>query len=523
MDDLMRKLPIGIQTFEDIRRKNYLYVDKTALVWRMANLGKPYFLSRPRRFGKSLLLSTFKAYFQGKKELFEGLAIEKLETEWNEYPVLHLDLNAEKYDKPEKLKEILSSHLTQWEIQYGKGMDENTLSRRFEGIIRRAYEQTGSQVAVLIDEYDKPLLQAISQPKLLDDYRQTLKAFYGVLKSADPYLHFVLLTGVTKFSQVSVFSDLNQLNDISLDYSYATLCGITRKELTTTFEPEIAAFGQRNQQSPEEVVAAMERNYDGYHFHPNGEGVFNPFSVLNAFSKLEISNYWFQTGTPTFLVELLQKSEYDLRTLLDGIEAPASSFAEYRMDAHNPIPLIYQSGYLTIKDYDKEFQNYLLAFPNDEVRYGFINFLVPFYTPMKNNDQGFYIGKFVQELRSGDYESFLTRLEAFFADIPYELNERTERHYQVIFYLVFKLMGQFTEAEVRSARGRADAVVKTPKYIYVFEFKLKGTAEEALKQIDDKGYLIPYQADQREVVKIGVEFSAESRNLSRWLVERQKR
>ena len=263
----------------------------------------------------------------------------------------------------------------------------------------------------------------------------------------------------------------------------------------------------------------MERNYDGYHFHPDGDGVFNPFSVLNAFSKLELGNYWFQTGTPTFLIELLQKSDYDLRTLLNGIEAPVSSFAEYRVDANNPIPLIYQSGYLTIKDYDREFQNYLLAFPNDEVRYGFINFLVPFYTPMKNNDQGFYIGKFVQDLRTGDYDSFLTRLEAFFGDIPYELNDQTEWHYQVIFYLVFKLMGQFTEAEVRSARGRADAVVKTPKYIYVFEFKLNGTAEEALKQIDEKGYLIPYQADHREIVKIRVEFSAESRNLNRWLIE----
>lgn len=519
MDNLMRKLPIGIQTFEDLRKKNYLYVDKTEFVWRIANLGKPYFFSRPRRFGKSLLLSTFESYFLGKKELFEGLAIEKMEAEWNIYPVLHIDLNAEKYDKPEKLNEILSNQLTQWEVLYGKGADESTLSRRFEGIIRRAYEQTNQQVVVLVDEYDKPLLQAMDDSQLIEDYRQTLKAFYGVLKSADRYLRFVFLTGVTKFSQVSVFSDLNQLNDISMDYPYATLCGITRGELKNTFEPEIHAFGKKNNQTPEEVVEAMARNYDGYHFHPDGEGVFNPFSVLNAFSKQELGRYWFQTGTPTFLVELLKKSEYDLRTLLDGIEAPASSFSEYRVDANNPIPLIYQSGYLTIKGYDREFQNYLLAFPNDEVRYGFINFLVPFYTPMKNNDQGFYIGKFIQELRTGNYKAFLTRLEAFFAGIPYELNDQTERHYQVIFYIVFKLMGQFTEAEVRSARGRADAVVKTPKYIYVFEFKLKGTAEEALKQIDEKGYLIPYRADERELIKIGVEFSAESRNLSRWLTE----
>ena len=518
MDHLMRKLPIGIQTFEKIRKGNYLYVDKTEFVWRMAFTETPYFLSRPRRFGKSLLISTFEAYFAGKKELFEGLAIEKLETEWKKYPILHLDLNAEKYDTPQRLHEIISRQLTQWESLYGKGEDENTLSGRFAGIIRRACEQTGELVVVLVDEYDKPLLQAINSPDLFDDYRQTLKAFYGVLKSADRYLRFVLLTGVTKFSQVSVFSDLNQLNDISMKPQYATICGITQQELVKTFTPELNQIAQLQQLTFEETLQKMAASYDGYHFCEFAEGVFNPFSVLNAFDGGKFDSYWFQTGTPTFLVELLQESNYDLRTLLDGIEAPASSFSEYRMNASNPIPLIYQSGYLTIKDYDKEFQNYLLAFPNDEVRYGFINFLIPYYTPMKNNDQGFYIGKFIQELRIGDYEAFLTRLEAFFADIPYELNDQTERHYQVIFYLVFKLMGQFTEAEVRSARGRADAVVKTPKYIYVFEFKLKGTAEEALKQIDEKGYLIPYQADGREIVKVGVEFSTESRNLHRWLV-----
>ena len=514
---LMRKLPIGIQTFEDIRTNNYLYVDKTALVWRIANTGKPYFLSRPRRFGKSLLLSTFEAYFEGKKELFKGLAIEKMETEWKQYPVLHLDLNAEKYDSPERLGNILSNQLTQWEALYGKGADENTLSTRFSGIIRRACEQAGCGVVVLVDEYDKPLLQALGDNDLLEEYRKTLKAFYGVLKSADRYLRFAFLTGVTKFSQVSVFSDLNQLNDISLDYAYATVCSITRQELAETFAPEIEEFGRVNNLSAEETVDKMARQYDGYHFHPKREGVFNPFSVLNAFSKWELGSYWFQTGTPTFLVEMLQETEYDLRTLLDGIEAPASMFTEYRVDAGNPIPLIYQSGYLTIKDYDERFRNYLLCFPNDEVKYGFISFLMPFYTGVKNDDQGFYIGKFINELESGDYDAFLTRLQAFFADFSYELNAKTERHYQVVFYLVFKLMGQFTQAEVKSAKGRADAVVKTPKYIYVFEFKLNGTAEEALQQIDDKGYLIPYQADGREVIKIGVEFSKEERNISRWL------
>lgn len=517
--NLMRKLPIGIQTFEDIRKENYLYVDKTAFVWQMANEGKPYFLSRPRRFGKSLLLSTFEAYFQGRKDLFEGLAIEKMETEWKKYPVLHLDLNAEKYDSPERLDSILSNQLTQWESRYGKGPDETTLSTRFSGIIRRASEQSGRGVVVLVDEYDKPLLQALGEDDdLLEDYRKTLKGFYGVLKSSDRYLRFVFLTGVTKFSQVSVFSDLNQLQDITLWPDFGTLCGITLQELLDTFQPEIEILARANSISYEETVRRMTKLYDGYHFCANSIGVFNPFSVLNVLKSKVFENYWFQTGTPTFLVKMLQDTEYDLRTLLDGIEAPSSVFSEYRVNSDNPIPLIYQSGYLTIKDYDKEFSNYLLQFPNDEVRYGFINFLVPYYTSITNSDHGFYIGKFVQELRAGDYNSFLTRLQAFFADFPYQLNEQTERHYQVVFYLVFKLMGQFTGAEVQSARGRADAVVKTPKYIYVFEFKLNGTAEDALKQIDEKGYLIPYQADGREVIKIGVDFSAEKRNISRWLV-----
>ena len=514
---LMRKLPIGIQTFEKLRKENYLYVDKTEFVWKMAFASNPYFLSRPRRFGKSLLLSTFEAYFEGKKELFEGLAIEKMETEWKKYPVLHLDLNAEKYDSPERLGDILSNQLTQWELKYGKGVDENTLSTRFFGIIRRACEQAGCGVVVLVDEYDKPLLQALGNDALLEDYRKTLKAFYGVLKSADRYLRFVFLTGVTKFSQVSVFSDLNQLNDISMKPQYATVCGITRQELIDTFTPELQQLAEANRLMWEETLAKMEAMYDGYHFCEFSEGVFNPFSVLNVFDGRKFSNYWFQTGTPTFLVEMLRKSEYDLRTLLNGIEAPASMFSEYRVEANNPIPLIYQSGYLTIKGYNERFQNYLLEFPNDEVRYGFMSFLVPFYTGVNNDDQGFYIGRFVEELESGDYDAFLTRLQAFFADFPYELNAKTERHYQVVFYLVFKLMGQFTQAEVKSAKGRADAIVKTPKYIYVFEFKLNGTAEEALQQIEDKGYLIPYQADGREVIKLGVEFSAEERNISRWL------
>ena len=517
MNSVLRKLPIGIQTFEDIRRDNYLYVDKTAFVWRIANTGKPYFLSRPRRFGKSLLLSTFEAYFKGKKELFEGLAIEQMEKEWRQFPVLHLDLNAKKYETPEDLNAMLNQHLEKWESQYGDEKKDRSPEERFSYVISRASEQAGCGVVVLVDEYDKPLLQTLCNIPLMEEYRQTLKAFYGVLKSSDRYLRFVFLTGVTKFAQVSVFSDLNQLNDISMKPQYATICGITMQELTHTFAPEIQQLAEHNGLTQEEALQKMKISYDGYHFCEFAEGVFNPFSVLNLFDGYKFSNYWFQTGTPTFLVELLKKSEYDLRTLIDGVEASASSFTEYRIDANNPIPLIYQSGYLTIKDYSSRFGNYLLEFPNDEVRYGFIDFLIPYYTSVVDDERGFYIGKFILELENGDYDSFLTLLQAFFADFPYELNDKSEHHYQVVFYLVFKLMGQFTDVEIRSARGRADAVVKTPAYIYIFEFKLNGTAEEALQQIDDKGYLIPYQADGRKLIKIGVEFSATERNISRWL------
>ena len=515
-----RKLPIGIQTFSDIRTQGYLYVDKTALVWQITNAGKPFFLSRPRRFGKSLLVSTLEAYFQGKKELFEGLAIEKLEEKWEKHPVLHLDLNAEKYDTIESLNAILSYQLTQWEAIYGKGTDETTLSNRFKGVIQRAYEQTGKGVVVLVDEYDKPLLQAIHNEELLEAYRVILKAFYGTLKSKDNCLRFVFLTGVTKFSQVSVFSDLNQLNDISLNKAYATICGLTKQELLDNFAPELEALAEENDLSLEEAIETMTQQYDGYHFHPKGKGVYNPFSVLNAFDKQEFGDYWFQTGTPTFLVKSLQNADYDLRTLMDGVEASAITFTEYRAEADNPIPLIYQSGYLTIKNFDKEFKIYTLGFPNDEVRYGFLNFLVPFYTPITDDKKNFYIMKFIKELEKGEVDAFMQRFEAFFADFPYELNDKTERHYQVIVYLIFKLMGQFTQAEVHSAKGRADAVVQTKDYVYVFEFKLNGTAEEALQQIGEKGYAAPFKGDSRQLVKVGVEFSAETRNVKRWLVEK---
>ena len=518
MNTKTRKLPVGIQSFEKVREGDFVYVDKTDLLYRLVQSGNPYFLSRPRRFGKSLFLSTLEAYFQGKKHLFKGLAVEKLEQDWKIYPVLHLDLNAEKYDSPKALEAILSSHLTRWEDLYGKGKDEQTLSTRFAGIIRRAEEKTGMQVVILVDEYDKPLLQALGNETLTIEYRNTLKAFYGVLKSLDGHLKFVFLTGVTKFAHVSVFSDLNQLVDISMNSDYAAICGITSEELRSNFIPELEVLSLEMNFALDETINQMKLKYDGYHFREETPGIFNPFSVLNCLHTRRFDNYWFQTGTPTFLVELLKKSDYDLRLLLEGVEMRASAFSEYRMEANNPIPLLYQSGYLTIKGYDKEFALYTMAFPNEEVKYGFVDFITPFYTAVTEYENGFYIGKFVRELRAGNVDAFMNRLKAFFADFPYELNEKTERHYQVVFYLVFKLMGQFCDAEVHSARGRADAVVKTSDYIYVFEFKLNGTTEEALQQIDDKGYLIPYQADGRRLVKVGASFSADERNIAGWEV-----
>ena len=522
MEPLPRRLPVGIQSFEYIRRNDYVYVDKTAFLYRLVNQGKPYFLSRPRRFGKSLFLSTLEAYFLGKRDLFHGLAIERFETEWAQHAVLHLDLNAERYDSAENLQNMLERQLQRWEEEYKTGGKGITLSGRFEEVIRRASEQTGRGVVVLIDEYDKPLLNSFHDETLQKQFREILTAFYSVLKTADPWLRFVFITGVTKFAQMGIFSNLNQLSDISFDADFAALCGMTHTEIEATFRPEIERMAVERGKTYGEIMAGMTRLYDGYRFSETPmEGMYNPFSVLNALTKRTFRNYWFSSGTPTFLVEMLRKTDFDLREL-DGIRVLAASLTDDRADVNNPVPMIYQSGYLTIKDYDERFQEYTLGFPNEEVKYGFLNFAAQFYTPVRESDTAFYIGKFIRELETGDAEAFLSRLRAFFAGIPYELNDRTERHYQVVFYLVFRLMGQFAETEVRSAHGRADAIVKTADYLFVFEFKLNGTAEEALQQIGDRGYLIPFTADGRRLVKIGVEFDAAERNLGRWIIVEEK-
>ena len=516
---MARKFPIGIQSFEKIRTNGYVYIDKTEYIYKMVQEGSAYFLSRPRRFGKSLLVSTLEAYFKGKRELFEGLDIEKEEREWKVYPVLHIDLNARNYENKDSLLAILNQHLEKWEEEYGEEKNNRKPEERFSYLIEKIYNTTGSPVVVLVDEYDKPLLQSIHNEPLQQEYRAILKAFYGVLKSTDAYLKFVFLTGVTKFGQVSVFSDLNHLKDISQDARYGNLCGITPGELQENFPQELVEFAQKENTTVENLCARMKNMYDGYRFNHTMQGVYNPFSLLNAMDAMEFRSYWFSTGTPTFLIELLKKSDYDLRRL-ESIEIDESQFTSYRAGNSDPIPVIYQSGYLTIKGYDERFRIYRLGFPNDEVKYGFLNSLIPYYTSLSGEENTFHIRHFVSELEEGDTDAFLQRMKVFFSSIPYELHESTEKHYQAVFYLVFRLLGQFINAEVRSANGRADAVVKTEKFIYVFEFKLDGSAEDALKQIDDKGYMIPYTLDGKSIIKIGVNFDMSIRNIADWKVEK---
>lgn len=515
----IRKYPIGIQSFENLRREGYLYVDKTALIYRLVTTGKPYFLSRPRRFGKSLLLSTLKAYFEGKKELFEGLAIAELETDWTVHPVLHLDLNAEKYDSVDRLDKQVDKQLRSWEALYGCQAEEWTYSIRFMSVIEAAYKQTGQQVVVLIDEYDKPLLESLHDKELQGEFRKILVAFYSVLKSADSYLKLIFVTGVTKFAQMSIFSTLNQLIDISLEQSYDEICGMTRREIEATFSPELDAMAVKSKTSRQTIIERMTAMYDGYRFcEEQNEGIYNPFSVLNALRQLKFGYYWFATSTPSFLVRILQRTEFDVRFLLEGINVSAASLSTYEANDEDPVPMLYQSGYLTIKDYREEYGLYQLGFPNEEVKYGLLGYMTKFYTPVMESDAPFYIGKFNDELRAGQIDPFMTRMRAFFGGISYEMSDDTERHYHNVFYIVFTLLGQFSQVEVRSSHGRADMVVKNNDYIYVFEFKLNGTAEEALKQIDDKGYLIPYTADHRKLVKVGVDFDKNTRNIGRWLI-----
>ena len=512
------KYPIGIQDFESLRTNDYTYVDKTSLIYKLANEGKYYFLSRPRRFGKSLLVSTLSAYFSGKRELFKGLEIEQLEKDWKKYPVMHLDLNTDKYDSKEVLEQRLNLFLSDWEEDYGRNINEVTLSQRFEGIIKRIAIKEGMPVVILVDEYDKPMLQAISNKELQTAYRNTLKAFYGALKSQDKYIRFAFLTGVTKFGKVSVFSDLNNLTDISMDARYQAICGITEKEMHEYFEEGIKFVAENNELTIEETCEKLRKRYDGYHFHQKSEGIYNPFSLLNTFAKGEFGSYWFETGTPTFLVQLLQRDKFYLPDLTEQ-QVTADFLNSIDSIDESPIPIIYQSGYLTIKDYDKEFQIYTLGFPNEEVEEGFTNFIMPYYMNTGSEGGPMFIRNFVMALRLGKPEAFMKRMQVLFADSDYKIVGDAELYFQNAFYVVTKLLGFYVDVERTISDGRIDMVAKTKDYIYIFEFKYDKDAHAALQQIEDKGYAKPFAADKRKLIKIGVNFSRQHRCIDDWKVE----
>ena len=514
---VQRKYPIGVQDFESLRKDGYLYVDKTAIIHDIVSRGRYYFLSRPRRFGKSLLISTLKAYFEGKRELFQGLAMEQLEQEWRVHPVLHLDLNIEKYASGDSLDNILETNLVQWEKQYGAEPSERSFSLRFAGIVRRAYEKTGERVVILVDEYDKPLLQAIGNKALQDDYRATLKPFYGVLKTMDGCIKFALLTGVTKFGKVSVFSDLNHLRDLSMLEQYTDICGISEKELHSHFKEEICEMAELNHTSYEEMASQLRQNYDGYHFAPNTPGMYNPYSLLNVFANKKFGSYWFETGTPTYLVELLKSTDYQFDDVT-GYEVGIEGLSGTDAADTDPIPVIYQSGYLTIKNYDEEFEIYTLDYPNEEVKQGFIKFLLPHYVYCKPAEHKTIIREFIKSLRSGDANRFMQQMQTLMAGTPYELVRELENHYQNVMYIITKLLGFYVQAEYRTSNGRIDLLIATDQYVYIIELKFDGNAKEALEQINAKEYALPFALDGRKVIEIGANVSKETRNIDEWLV-----
>jgi hypothetical protein len=520
-DESMRRLPIGVQDFEDMITSGYVYVDKTDLVYKLVTGSKQYFLGRPRRFGKSLLISTLKAYFQGKRELFRGLAIDGLEKEWKSYPVIHLDMtkagvNLDNFEY--RLINSIKFHERMWDLH---GDEKSDATTRFDNLIVNAYEKLGERVVVLIDEYDKQLVEYIGNKELHDSFRVKLKDFYGVLKSSDEYLHFSFLTGVTKFSQGSIFSDLNHLADISMNYKYANICGITAEELFNNFEPELLGFAQAKGMHIGEVLAEMKARYDGYSFCREIGGIYNPFSVLNTLETREFRNYWFQTGTPTFLVNSLAEHNFNLVRFNDEITATDDELTDYRAGSSDIVPLLYQSGYLTIKSYVDG--DYVLRFPNSEVRYGFTKELFNYYIP-DTLRRDFDARKFLRDLHNRDVDGFMYRFQTFFSSIPYDLISKftAEAHYQSIVFVMATLMGQYAAVEVHSNTGRSDLEITLPETLYIIEFKLskkQDSAKEAMAQIKNKGYAEQYMVGERPIIKIGVTFDPEKRNIVEWICD----
>ncbi len=511
------KYPIGIQNFGEIRRDGYAYVDKTALMYKMVSEGKYYFLSRPRRFGKSLLLSTIEAYFEGQKALFEGLAVDALEKDWKAYPILHLDLNSREYKDESSLEAELNRHLEGWEKKYGDEYKDRSAEERFIHVINNVYEKTGLRAVILVDEYDKPLLQAIGNETLQAAYRSKLKAFYSVVKTLDAKIRFAFFTGVTKFGKVSVFSDLNSLEDISFLPQYSTICGITEEELHGQFDDSVAQLASTNSLSKEKCYERLKQDFDGYRFCLPSKGMYNPFSLLSTLKNKVFKDYWFETGTPSFLVYQLKKTNYPLQDMT-AEELSTDTLNSIDIMDENPLPLLYQSGYLTLKSYDKRFDTYLLGFPNREVEQGFYRYLLPFYTPKPQDKGRFAIGQFVRDIEQGNAESFMQRLEDFFATGDYQVTGNAEKYFQNTLFVFFRLMGLYVEVEYRTANGRIDILIQTPQFVYILELKINKTAKEALQQIEEKGYARPFANDSRRIFRIGINFSTETKLIDDWMI-----
>ena len=518
----MSKLPIGVQDFEKLREGGFIYVDKTKSIYDLVASGIPYFLSRPRRFGKSLLLSTMKCYFEGRRDLFDELDIIGLEDNskepWVSHPVFYFDFNQDNYTVNGSIENVLDRHLSMWESEYGNPGRAETLAGRFQYLIRKAVEKTGRRAVVLVDEYDKSLLESTRNKDLLEHNRAVFKGFFSTLKSYDHYLKFVFLTGVTKFSKVSIFSDLNHLVDISLDDRYSSICGITEDELEKNFKPEIEDMAAKLGVGQDECLSRLREAYDGYHFSEDSKGVYNPYSLLNALSSKKIRYYWFETGTPTILIEKLKKTGFDPKRFTEGgIRARETQLTDYGAENEDPIPLFYQTGYLTIRGFNPKYRSYTLGYPNNEVKYAMLESLESYFLKEEDGKGPLYIENFCEDLENNDLDSLRDRFVSLFARLPYGQGEDyLERDFQNVIYIVFMLMGQFVQTEVHNAKGRADAVVCTEKNIFIFEFKRDGSALDALQQIETHAYAAPYAADPREIVKVGVNFDSEKRNITEW-------
>ena len=515
------KYPIGIQTFREIVEEGYLYIDKTGYVHDLAETYKYVFLSRPRRFGKSLLSSTIHSYFAGEKELFEELEAGKRKKEWTKHPVFHFDMSTAKHLDEEQLLRTLGYKLSAYENAFGKdeSISEGDVNARFERLVKVAAEQTGEKAVIIIDEYDAPLLDVMNDQQRLAPMRQIMRNFYSPIKSLDPYLRFVFITGINKFAQLSIFSELNNLQNISMMPEYSAICGISQSELESQMKESVRRMSESLGQSCEETLEELKRNYDGYHFCAGSEDIYNPFSLIKSLDAKDFGSYWFDTGTPTFLLERLRNSDIDETTLDSMPMIPESDFDVSPEISDNVLPMLYQTGYLTIKDYDRNLHLYTLGYPNREVKIGFTQGLLAQYRSRMMTGSGFVAQFFVAMYRH-DIDKALTLLQSFLAGIPYDLENKTEKHFQTIIYLIFSLLGYYIRAEVKSAAGRADAVCWTKDRTYVFEFKLDGSADQALRQIDDKGYLIPYKADGN-CVKVGVNISSQARTLESWKIDSQ--